>query len=1525
MTEQQTPEIKTDSPTPKNHRKDHRKLWRILRWVFISFFALVLLLIVAIGFMAGSDRGSRWLLDFVMSRQQIIHYEYEQGNLIRGLILKNILVKVKDVEVKVDRADVHLGWRAVVNREIHFMNADVGTVQVINHAPPKDEEFQFKDLKLPFVLRLDEARLKKLVIQSEKSTVNFYDINLNDAVWSGTRIQLVNSSLAMDFLNVQKVTGYIQLDHKYPLSLTGDVTIPALKGLNLHQIKLVARGDVDTLRAGVASASPDIISGYVVAHPVRKDVPMFGKMYWKSFKWPIAPEQELYSEAGQVDVSGDLKQLNFNLNTDLVGKNIPQGAYQARLNTNLKQLNIEDFGGNVMNGQINLAGALDWQNGIHWDVNGRMQSIDPKDKNIPESVQGFLPVDMSGKISSKGSIDQQSDILATIDFDQYERWDVHLRQNQMTEQAAQNNNVPVRKQPWLVNVGWQGINRELPYIGWLNSNKGDVDIVLADTGQDIQVATHINPHEKSTLPAGNYIATLNFANNILNVKDFSLAQGKSKLSGNALVNLPTEKTQLKWKAALQAQQFNPQMVSPAAPVTRLDGRLTANGYAEPNKQVIQLQSIDLLGQLPQNSASQKSGGTQTLALKGKSTAVILMHDGKKQTGLKGFAVQYDGHLNAQNYTQGPLKLNVSGTPSLIKVNELYHQGVAGKVDAKGILNLAAGIGWDIQANLQQFKPHYFVSSVRGEMTGRVNTSGRWADKQKFISIKDLNLSGRINDKPLLGRGNLALSFDHANSFVPKEFEANNLVLSYANNIVHAAGNAQRLQLNVNASNLKELYPGLRGTVKGFISVQSQPQLQAKSNLIMQNLAYGDMGSIERLSLIGTLPTGTQASQLVFNLQNARSGERAIDVINAELTGTRQAHLLKLQASNQYSRFYTQLAGGFNAQNDWLGQLQKGVFDSQQVKLQQNQAASLIFRKANTQLAMTPHCWMSQGREQSQICLDQALVVSKAQGAVSLNLKNIELGDFKAFMPTGLVLDGKLNGYTHLSWQNQQPMHLDTQLVTRAGNIGLSGEDSDVAPASLTYNEVKLAAKTLPEGLSIRLNADTPLLGTGYVNALIGMQGTDKPVSGEIALDEVKLSLFRPFISDVRVLDGQLSAAGKLNGTLKQPLFNGEIRLRDGRLAMISVPLNLQNIQLSSSIRGSQATLTGGFNAGRGVGKITGQANWAGQPSIKLNLTGQELLVAQPPMVSASVSPSIDVDIRPALRQLVVNGQVDVPRAVISMPESSPNVVATSSDVRIVKSGEDQLAILKASKPWNIRADIAVSLGDSVIFRGFNSNIPLIGRLNLSQRGTEIAMQANGAIGVSRQVTIEAYGQRLDLNRAIARFSGELSNPSLDIDATKNVQNSTVGVRVTGVATRPDIQIYNDAGLTEQEALNALLTGRISSGSSAVNNTEGFKSDVNNTIAAAGLSMGLGGTRALTNQIGRSFGLSGLALDAQGSGDDTQVSVTGYITPDLYLRYGVGIFTPVNKLTLRYQVNRRLYMEASSSLERAVDLFYNWKF
>ncbi|CAB1221324.1 translocation/assembly module TamB domain-containing protein [Acinetobacter bouvetii] len=1500
---EQQPE--TETPRPKKRR--------ILRSVLFTLLIVFVLLIASFTVMFTTDKGSKFLLDRVLERQQIIHYEYEGGNLLHGIILKNILVTLKPVDVKIDRADVTLGWRAILKKEIHLNRADVRNLQIITKNPPSDEPFKFNTIRLPFVLRLDSADVDHMLIKTSSASVKFKDIHLNNSLWSGTELKFEDSRMDMGYLSVKNATGNMNFEGKYPLNAVGDLNIPSLnKSLNIHDIKVVAGGSLDTIQAGVATNTPDLLTGWVVVHPVRKHVPMNGELQFKKYHWPLLTEQKLFTKDGVAKFNGDIQRLNIDVATDLSGKNIPQGQYNGTMHTDLvHQLDITNLNGQLMNGAANVAGVVSWKDHVTWDMTGRLDKINPKDKLIPQVVKDFLPPSLDAKIASKGRLEKGMHFTALVDFDRYETWNLKF------DQAEQKGKKP---NPMLLNVAWQNIDRAVPYIGWLSSKSGDVKLALVEGKQDIHVATAVSKHDKGMLPEGMYTAQLNLKNNNLNIPSFGYVAGKGSLSGSAKIELPSEKRQLKWNAILNAKDFNPQTVVEAAPVNLLNGQVKANGFAKPNQQIIHLDGINLTGRL----AQQKNN--ETVRLTGRSTAAILFHDQKAGGGFKSFAVNYDGALNASNIqaSKGLLKFKVSGTPELIKIAELQHAGVAGKIFASGLVHLKNGIGWNINASLVRFKPHYFVSNVSGELSGNVKTEGIWSDTLKRINIQKLNLAGIINNKPVRGTGNLALVIDsNQKGFLPKQFEANNLYLSYAKNQIQATGNAQNLRLKINAPALYEIYGGLRGRAYGYLNVQSQPRLQATANLAVDDFGFNQLFSVKKLRVQGELPTSELTPTLMTaTMDSLRSGSREIQHGEITLAGTRKAHILKLQAQNKLSKFYVQLAGGFNAQNDWLGQIQKGDFDSLRARLVQRQNASVIYNTAKSELFVGAHCWSSQ---QSQLCFDQPIRVSKTKGNVSFVTQNVDLNDFAAFMPEGLAITGKVNGYAKAAWVQGGKPKIDARLVTRNGVIGLAAEDPQDIGSTLKYNEIAVVAKSIAAGLQVRLDVKTPEIGTGYANVIIDPYKDNKPMRGEVAFDQVQLKVFKPFIQDIRSLAGTLSFAGKISGTLTQPLFNGEMRLKDGAISMISLPVNLTNIQVYSSIRQDQASINGAFNSGQGAGALTGNIDWKNDPRVQLHLKGENLLIRQAPLITAVVTPDLTLDLLPFQKKLTLNGKVEVPRALISMPEASAPVVNVSSDVRIVHEGQDQLAILRAARPWDIRADVMVNLGNQVIFQGFDSRIPLIGRLYLSQRGLETAMRANGAIGVSQRVKIEAYGQSLDLNRAIARFNGPLYNPTLDIDANKSVQGSLVGVRVTGTATSPNIQVYNDAGLSEQEALNAIITGRINEGTSGISQEAGFKSDVNNTIAAAGISMGLGGTRALTNQIGRTFGLSGLALDAQGTGDDTQVSVTGYITPDLFIRYGVGVFTPVNKLTLRYQMNKRLYLEASQSLERAIDLFYNWRF
>lgn len=730
---------------PTSAPSSPKKKRRILRSFLLTILIILLLLASSLVIMMSTDRGSRFLLDRVLEAQKIIKYEYEGGNLLRGIILKNVLVQLKDVDVSLDRADVGLGWRSLLlEKEVHLSHADVRNLRIINKTPPSGKPFEFKPIKLPFVLRVDEGDVDHLEIKLATSDVSFHDVHLQDALWSETKLEFEKSSMDMGYLSVHNATGKMDFSGKYPLDATADLRIPSLKSLNIQNIKVAARGSLDTIKAGVATTTPDLLTGWVILHPVRDEVPMQGELLLKNYHLPLLQEQKLFAKNGVIKFQGDIKQLNLALDTDLKGENLPEGQYNALMNTDLvHQLNITDFNGQVMKGAVNLKGLVNWKDHVTWDIKGRLDRINPKDKAIPQVVQDFLPPSLDAAIASTGSLEKGTEVFANVDFDRYESWKLKLNQ------APEKNNKP---QPMLMNVAWANIDRAMPYIGWLSSDNGQVDLTLRDGQQDIKVATKVYQHEKTLLPAGQYLANLNVKDNILNVPNFSFAAEKGSLTGQAKVLLPTEKRQLAWNALLNANDFNPQSIQAAAPVNLLNGSIKANGFAKPNQQIIQFEKIDLTGRLAQ-------AGQETVSLGGKSTAALLFHDVKAGGGFKGFAVNYDGSLKALKQANGLLKFSIAGTPDFIRISQLQHDGVAGKIYATGSVNLKDRIAWDINSSLVRFKPQYFASTVKGEISGNLKTQGVWSDHLKRINIQQLNLAGFLNNKPVRGKGNLSLLMD----------------------------------------------------------------------------------------------------------------------------------------------------------------------------------------------------------------------------------------------------------------------------------------------------------------------------------------------------------------------------------------------------------------------------------------------------------------------------------------------------------------------------------------------------------------------------------------------------------------------------------------------------------------------------------------------------------------------------------------------------------------------------------------------
>ncbi len=123
-------------------------------------------------------------------------------------------------------------------------------------------------------------------------------------------------------------------------------------------------------------------------------------------------------------------------------------------------------------------------------------------------------------------------------------------------------------------------------------------------------------------------------------------------------------------------------------------------------------------------------------------------------------------------------------------------------------------------------------------------------------------------------------------------------------------------------------------------------------------------------------------------------------------------------------------------------------------------------------------------------------------------------------------------------------------------------------------------------------------------------------------------------------------------------------------------------------------------------------------------------------------------------------------------------------------------------------------------------------------------------------------------------------------------------------------------MPQSNALSYLLVGRdldSESGSAA------------NAVTTSLIGMSIASSGSLVGEIGEAFGVSDLTLDTAGSGDSSQVTVSGYINRNLQIKYGIGIFEPIGVFTLRYRLMQSLYLEAVSGLDNAVDLLYRFEF
>ena len=148
----------------------------------------------------------------------------------------------------------------------------------------------------------------------------------------------------------------------------------------------------------------------------------------------------------------------------------------------------------------------------------------------------------------------------------------------------------------------------------------------------------------------------------------------------------------------------------------------------------------------------------------------------------------------------------------------------------------------------------------------------------------------------------------------------------------------------------------------------------------------------------------------------------------------------------------------------------------------------------------------------------------------------------------------------------------------------------------------------------------------------------------------------------------------------------------------------------------------------------------------------------------------------------------------------------------------------------------------------------------------------------------------------------IANPMLDIRAQRVVGDVTAGIRVSGRASAPQADVWSNPAMGQSEALAYLALGRSLSSASA---------DEGRQLSAASAALSAGGS-LLASQLGARIGLDDAGVMQSSALGGSVFGVGKYLSPRLYVGYGVSLLGTGQVLTLKYLLRKGFDITIESS-------------
>lgn len=836
----------------------------------------------------------------------------------------------------------------------------------------------------------------------------------------------------------------------------------------------------------------------------------------------------------------------------------------------------------------------------------------------------------------------------------------------------------------------------------------------------------------------------------------------------------------------------------------------------------------------------------------------------------------------------------------------------------------------------------------GALTSSGSISLQSGEDDYTGSIAVDSLQGELNGYPLTGGG----SVDFGNN----EYRLNGISLRSTDNLLRLNGQwAETVDLNweLQAPNLGTLSSLLDGVINASGNIAGTPeQLRLELTAQGEALSWDDI-RIGQLQLNGDYVDGQ--NNLHLNVSNIALAEQRISSLQVNLTGQPGDHRGSANLASDIVVAQLAFNGALTSGETllWAGNLRDGQLRSELGSWVLQDTVAMT--AAADAISIASHCWHQQAG--AVLCLDGNW--NDNQLAANARLSELALGMFNApspqqqeaefppslipRLPAGTTLDGSLSADVNVSGDTTDLARLALRFSMNAdsSSITITPPDSDVPPDVSEPPTQEQDTESSPQRFDWpvarlsgshedgqwRVNgdlnfrqpdiADTGISAQGNAHSQLFI-GADGVLDGVVDIGFEDLSWLEAFVPQIEELEGSLRGQTRISGTLDQPLLGGNLSLLASSLEIPTLGVQITNLDAAAfSANGRDFTLSGTANSGDGYLRFDSELQefMSESRSLSLALNGENFELLNRPELHLVITPQLDISSSDS--GVNASGSILLPivdARPVALPESALDV---SRDTVLVGQPEEAAPVRNAAQGNRgilddvpLTAQIQVILGDEVRFSGFGLTAHLSGELDITQRATGAPL-AYGELAVL-EGSYSTYGRSLEIEHGKLLFFGSIDNPALDIRAVRETRDIRVGVQMNGTLRNIRSQLFSTPTLPDGDIIAVLLTDRPFA---EIGNED------SNALVGAITNLGINQGQSLTNQIRNQLGLDTLAITSGGGVTNSSLTFGKYLTPRLFLRYGIGLFETESTLAVDYTISDRVKLEAQSGNEQSVDLTY----